>query len=108
MGLQTMSSIRRVYLSAPRGFKNPELLAERERLLLTSPSVQPLVEWTEALVARRGGKNPDIVVPRFDPADAGTKARLLVLLEAPGPMTNLGNRRPGSGFISVDNDDRTA
>lgn len=103
-----MSSIATVHLPAPRGFQNPERITEREQMLLTEARVQPLVEWAEALVARRTAKNPDILVPRFDPADAGVEARVLVLLEAPGPMTNVGNHRPGSGFISVDNDDRTA
>jgi hypothetical protein len=48
------------------------------------------------------------MVPLFDPAEAGMTAKVLIVLEAPGPMTNVGNSRPGSGFISVDNDDRTA
>ncbi|WP_231556422.1 uracil-DNA glycosylase [Cryobacterium sp. MLB-32] len=47
-------------------------------------------------------------MPHFDPAEAGVRARVLFILEAPGPMTNAGNRRPGSGFISVDNNDGTA
>ncbi|WP_324291875.1 uracil-DNA glycosylase [Microbacterium memoriense] len=33
---------------------------------------------------------------------------MLFVFEAPGPMTNAGNKRPGSGFISVDNNDATA
>src|SRR5690606_27244368 len=46
--------------------------------------------------------------PAVDPADAGTQAQVLLLMEAPGPMTNARNARPGSGFISSDNDDATA
>lgn len=70
--------------------------------------VQPLRKWTANLVARRSPDDPKFLVPHFDPADAGVHARVLFLLEAPGPMTNAGNRRPGSGFISVDNNDGTA
>lgn len=33
---------------------------------------------------------------------------MLIVLEAPGPMTNAFNALPGSGFISSDNDDATA
>jgi len=66
-------------------------------------SVRPLREWADDLVGRRKA-----VVPYFDPAEAGVDARVLFLLEAPGPMTNADNERPGSGFISVDNDDQTA
>ncbi|MGV8881138.1 MAG: uracil-DNA glycosylase [Rhodoglobus sp.] len=72
-------------------------------MLETSEAVQPLKEWSEALAARRR-----VVVPHFDPDEAGIEARVLVLLEAPGPMTNADNSRPGSGFISADNDDQTA
>lgn len=69
-------------------------------------SIQPLRDWASSFERRITGR----VVPRFDPAEAGVDARVLLVLEAPGPMTNAlsGNRRPGSGFISVDNDDATA
>ena len=72
-------------------------------MLHTVPTIQPLREWADNLAARR-----EVVVPYMDPADAGTAARVLFLFEAPGPMTNAGNPRRGSGFISVDNDDQTA
>jgi hypothetical protein len=62
-----------------------------------------LVKWTEEVRERRG-----TVVPDFDPAESGVEARVLILLEAPGPMTNAEGARPGSGLISVDNDDLTA
>ena len=42
------------------------------------------------------------LVPYFDPFDAGTEAKVLFLLEAPGPQSVL------SGFISLDNPDKTA
>lgn len=72
-------------------------------LLKSEPSIRPLHDWSKRLAVKR-----DALVPFFDPGDAGIGARVLFLLEAPGPMTNVGNRRPGSGFISVDNNDRTA
>ncbi len=77
-------------------------------MLQTAEAAQPLREWTDALVASRLPRVPSTLVPYFDPAEAGTGARVLVVMEAPGPMTNSGNRRPGSGFVSVDNDDQTA
>jgi hypothetical protein len=41
-------------------------------------------------------------VPHFDPLDGGVQARVLFLLEAPGPNAVV------SGFLSRDNDDETA
>jgi hypothetical protein len=95
-------------MNAPRGLKDPLLLAERQLMLETVDNVQPLREWADALVARRLANHPDVVVPRFDPAEAGVNARVMLLFEAPGPMTNTDNTRPGSGFISVDNNDQSA
>ena len=106
-----------MFLSAPRGLASPSVLAERRELLLNAPAVQPLREWSAGLVDRRrasdaragrDGMQRTTLVPDFDPAEAGTAARVLVVLEAPGPMTNQENPRPGSGFISIDNDDQTA
>lgn len=74
----------------------------------TKPSYQPLLSYTRELVARRQQLGSDVVIPHFDPAESGAETRVLILLEAPGPMTNSDNKRPGSGFISVDNDDLTA
>jgi hypothetical protein len=66
-------------------------------------SVQPLRAWADDLAARR-----NVTVPNFDPAESGVHSRVLLLMEAPGPMANASNLRPGSGFISVDNNDATA
>lgn len=74
----------------------------------TKPSYQPLLTYTRELVARRQLVGNAVVVPHFDPAESGIETQVLILLEAPGPMTNSDNTRPGSGFISVDNDDLTA
>lgn len=97
-----------MFKDAPRGFKDPAAVAERRAMLKTVEAVQPLLKWTNDLVARRIATQPDIVVPDFDPAEAGVDARVLLLFEAPGPMTNADNTRPGSGFISVDNNDQSA
>lgn len=90
-------------MDSPRTLANPAVVAARKELLKSEPRVQVLREWADELVERRG-----VVVPYFDPAEAGVEARVLFLLEAPGPMTHEGNVRPGSGFISVDNNDLTA
>lgn len=95
-----------MFLDAPRGFRRPE--AVRERLELLSIRDSPLTAWSAGLVARRAFKQPGFMLPHIDPADAGERAQVLILLEAPGPMTNAGNGRPGSGFVSSDNDDPTA
>jgi len=92
-----------MFLDHPRGLADPALVTERLAMLGSEPSVQSLRAWARALEQDRG-----VTVPQFDPAEAGVNARVLFVLEAPGPMTNAGNVRPGSGFISVDNDDATA
>jgi len=92
-----------VFLDAPRGFRNPDLVAARMEMLESEPRVQPLREWAADLAARR-----DAVVPWFDPAEAGIDTRVLLVFEAPGPMTFEGHKRRGSGFISADNNDQTA
>lgn len=95
-----------MFLPSPRGLGSTQTRDERLVMLHEVDRVQPLREWARS-VERRG---VDRVVPSFDPAEAGVDARVLMVFEAPGPMTNpqTGNRRPGSGFISVDNDDATA
>jgi uracil-DNA glycosylase len=92
-----------VYLEEPRGFRDAERVAERITLLDKAEAARPLIEWAASLAKRR-----EAVVPWFDPAEASVEARVLMVFEAPGPMTNADNARPGSGFISVDNDDMTA
>lgn len=95
-----------MYLPAPRGLANPEAVRERLDLLATEPRVQPLRAWAAEVVERRRPKLPNIVIPHFDPAEAGVEARVLLLFEAPGPKTV--PEWGGSGFVSVDNNDLTA
>ncbi|MBC7595299.1 MAG: uracil-DNA glycosylase [Kineosporiaceae bacterium] len=82
----------------------------RDRLMMrhSSPTTAPLTAWVERLIDSRANAGLIAEVPTFDPAEAGINARVLLLLEAPGPMTNALNSHPGSGFISSDNDDSTA
>jgi uracil-DNA glycosylase len=69
----------------------------RRRMLLDATHVLPLVSYG-ARLAERIGK----AVPAVDPLDGGVAARLLILLETPGPKVL------GTGFVSRDNPDGTA
>ena len=62
--------------------------------------MQPLAGYVRELRARGAGYVPD-----FDPLDGGVRARLLLLLEKPGPKTFPPR---GSGFVSRNTDDPTA
>jgi hypothetical protein len=95
-----------VFLTEPKGLADPKLLEQRREMLLAEPRVQPLREWCADLAGRR-----DVQVPDFDPAEAGTEAKVLILSEVPpGPTIERGKagERPASGFVSIDNDDQTA
>jgi hypothetical protein len=69
---------------------------ERKRSMLEEPHIAPLT----AYVMRLRASYPERPIPWFDPDDAGVDARILAVLESPGP-------RAGT-FISADNDDKTA
>ena len=76
-----------------------ETLRELKLARVDAPHVAPL----NALVRRWRGRGR--AVPWFDPDGGGTGARVLLLLESPGPATMaLGER----GFSSEDNPDPTA
>lgn len=91
--------------TAARSNRDPEVLASK-RSALESAHMAPLAEYVSTIRADTG-----LDVPDFDPDSAGVAAKALLLLEAPGPQSASeqarGNRR-GSGFISLDNDDRSA
>lgn len=97
-----------MFSDAPRSLREPARLAERHAMLATVSAVQPLLQWAADYSNRRTDAGVTTLIPHFDPGDAGVHARVLILLEAPGPMTNAGNKRRGSGFVSIDNDDLTA
>jgi hypothetical protein len=71
--------------------------------MLHEPHIEPLTRYAAKL--RRSGTGE---VPEFDPLDGGVNAQVLFLFEKPGPMTANEGKRPGSGFISRNNDDPTA
>ena len=73
----------------------------RKLALLDEPHVKPLSDFVRELRTRQ----KDDSIPWFDPTEAGTEARILMLLEAPGRQAAPGQ---GSGFISPDNNDGSA
>jgi uracil-DNA glycosylase len=85
--------------SAPRAHRDPREV-ERKRHLLDAPHVKPLTDFVRRLSDERG-----VVVPWFDPTEAGSEARILMLFENPGRRADAAQ---GSGFISADNDDKSA
>lgn len=74
---------------------------ERRRAMLDEAHIAPLTSYVHKLRACGGA----VEVPYFDPLDGGVNARILFLFEKPGPLTGEG---AGSGFISRNNDDRSA
>lgn len=88
----------------PRSLANAVAWAHRKTLLL-QPHIAPLSQLAASLSAQGRG-----AVPQFDPLDGGVHAKALFLFEKPGPMTleTGSEKRPGSGFISRDNDDPSA
>ena len=81
----------------PGSLADPAVLARR-RAMLGAPHMRPLAAYAESLRSRG-------FVPDFDPLDGGTSAKLLILLEKPGPKTV---PPKGSGFVSTNTDDPTA
>lgn len=69
---------------------------EIRRGLLASPHVAPLVALSQRIREAHG------LAPDADPLDGGTRARLLILLETPGPKVFR------TGFVSRDNPNGTA
>ncbi|GJD47602.1 hypothetical protein OPKNFCMD_0310 [Methylobacterium crusticola] len=80
----------------PRSLADPALL-ERRRALLGAPHLAPLRGLAERMRAEQGA-----AVPEADPLDGGVAARLLLLLETPGPATDR------TAFVSRDNPTGTA
>ena len=67
--------------------------------MLQQPHIAPLTRFVEDL---RHQIHDPAGVPYFDPLDGGINAKVLFVLEAPGP------RAVGSGFVSRNNSDDTA
>ena len=71
---------------------------------IREPHVAPLNELVDRIRKERG---PDYHIPYFDPCDGGIHAKILILMEAPGPKA-IGPKAGGSGFVSRNNPDPTA
>ena len=82
--------------SLPKALRDPGELARRGTLT-DSAHVRPLTRYARDLAARMGSP-----VPLADPLDGGVSARLLILLETPGP------KMLTTGFVSRDNPTGTA
>jgi uracil-DNA glycosylase len=88
----------------PRSMRD-EGVRQRRQAMLELAHIARLTAYVRKLRERGLGEVPD-----FDPLDGGVEARVLFLLEKPGPMTSSSGsrKRVGSGFISRNNDDQTA
>jgi hypothetical protein len=93
----------------PRSMRDPDVRALRIAKL-GDPHMVILKKFANDLKEIDHEGQLEWEVPDFDPADGGVNARALFLFEKPGPMTSKegSGKRPGSGFISRDNDDPTA
>lgn len=85
---------------APRTLRAASEREKRLREVHSAPQVAGLNAWVASHNSRSTQR-----MPWFDPGDAGNEARVLFLLESPGPKSDAAQ---GSGIISVDNDDQTA
>ncbi|RYX82962.1 uracil-DNA glycosylase [bacterium] len=81
----------------PYALRSPDEKTRRMKLL-GQPHMEPLVRYLEDIKVEHHEKDP----PHFDPCDGGINARVLFLLEAPGP------KAVSSNFISRNNPDPTA
>ncbi|SMB82040.1 uracil-DNA glycosylase [Deinococcus hopiensis] len=91
------------YPKEPRQLAQPEHL-EHRRQLLQAPHHAPLSEYVQDL--RKQIHEQGLNIPDLDPVGGGIHARILYLLEAPGPKAS--QHLGGSGFVSMDNNDLTA
>ena len=93
---------------APKLFADRAAVRAREARL-REPHVADLTQLVERIRTARGGGNS---VPWFDPDSGGRDAEVLLLFEAPGARAvgtgPVRPNRPGSGFISPDNNDDSA
>ena len=81
---------------APKSLRDPAAVAAR-RAMADAPHIRPLRLLAQRIASERGA-----AVPGPDPLDGGVEARLLLLLETPGP--SIGR----TGFVSRDNATGTA
>lgn len=69
----------------------------------TDPNVRPINEYVDLLRSQRPGQ----FIPYVAPTYGGIRARLLTLMQDPGPKTDTANHN-GSGMICLENADLTA
>jgi hypothetical protein len=84
----------------PRLHRDPREV-ERKLAMLEERHIAPLTAFVRRLRDQLGEQT----VPWFDPTEAGVEARILLLLQSPGPKVI---PPVGSGFVSPHNDDQTA
>ncbi len=72
---------------------------DAKRAALTEPHMEPLATYVQQIRQDRPSENR---IPDFDPDDGGVNAKVLFVLEAPGP------KAIATGFVSRDNPDLTA
>lgn len=82
----------------PYALSNPEEVARRLKLIQL-PHIKPLIQLTDKMRRELGA---GYSTPFFDPLDGGILARVLLLLEAPGP------KAVASTFVSRNNPDQSA
>ncbi|WP_082507690.1 uracil-DNA glycosylase [Methylobacterium sp. Leaf113] len=80
----------------PKSLRDPAVLAAR-KTLLARPHIAPIRALAGRIARERSAEVPDP-----DPLDGGVEARLLLLLETPGPAIR------GTGMVSRDNPTGTA
>ncbi len=72
---------------------------DTKRAALTEPHMEPLTAFVRQIRQERPSEDR---IPDFDPDDGGVNAKVLFVLEAPGP------KAIATGFVSRDNPDLTA
>ena len=79
------------YPDAAKSMRNESIRTERQEILRATDHMSALVGYTAQL------RRPGLKVPDFCPLDGGDKARVLFLIEKPGPKTSVANG--GSGLF---------
>jgi uracil-DNA glycosylase len=87
-----------ILVDEPKLLRDPKVRRER-RAQLRHSHIAALTAFLEALRHEAGS---GVMIPDFDPWDGGIEAKILYLLEAPGPQA------VASGFISRNNPDESA
>ena len=80
----------------PRGNRDPEIVRDKLRRARTEPHVAGINAWIES---------HSLTMPLLDPDDGGAEARIMFLMESPGPKADA---TWGTGLLSDDNDSPTA